>query len=32
MRNEHGVVITLKSTLRGVGLSLGPEGLSIALD
>lgn len=31
MRNEHGVVISLRSDLSGVQLSLGAEGLSIAL-
>ena len=31
MRNEHGVVISLRSDLRGVQLSLGAEGLSVEL-
>jgi hypothetical protein len=32
MRNEHGVVITLRSDVQGAQLTLGPEGLRIALD
>jgi hypothetical protein len=32
MRNENGVVISLKSEMEGVQLSLGPEGLRITLD
>ena len=32
MRNEHGVVITLRSELRGAQLTLGAEGLRIALE
>jgi hypothetical protein len=32
MRNEHGVVITLRSDLQGAQLNLGAEGVSIALD
>lgn len=32
MRNEHGVVINLKSDVEGVVLALGPEGLRITLD
>ncbi len=32
MRNEHGVVITLRSELKGAQLTLGAEGLHIALD
>ena len=32
MRNEHGVVITLRSDVRGAQLKLGPEGLRIVLD
>jgi hypothetical protein len=32
MRNEKGVVITLRSDIEGVQLSLGPEGLTIALE
>ena len=31
MRNEKGVVISVKSSLRGGRLTLGPEGLRIAL-
>lgn len=32
MRNENGVVITLRSDLQGAQLTLGAEGLRIALD
>jgi outer membrane immunogenic protein len=32
MRNEHGVVITLTSSVRGAQLKLGADGLSIALE
>jgi hypothetical protein len=32
MRNEHGVVIQLKSDVEGVQLALGPEGFRITLD
>jgi hypothetical protein len=32
MRNEHGVVITLRSELEGVRLKLGTDGLRIALE
>ena len=32
MRNQHGVVISLRSKLEGAQLQLGPEGFSIALD
>ena len=32
MRNEKGVVITLRSDVRGAQLTLGAEGLRIALD
>lgn len=32
MRNEHGVVIMVRSQSEGVNLKLGAEGLSIALD
>jgi hypothetical protein len=32
MRNEHGVVIQLKSDVEGVALALGPEGFRITLD
>jgi hypothetical protein len=32
MRNEHGVVIDLKSDIEGVALAFGPEGLRITLD
>jgi hypothetical protein len=32
MRNEHGVVITLRAASKGAQLTLGTEGLRIALD
>jgi hypothetical protein len=32
MRNEHGVVISLRSELQGAQLTLGAEGLRIALE
>jgi hypothetical protein len=32
MRNEHGVVIQLKSDVEGVALALGAEGFRITLD
>jgi len=32
MRNEHGVVISLRSEIQGVALSLGAEGIRITLD
>lgn len=32
MRNEHGVVIQLRSDVEGVALALGPEGFRITLD
>jgi len=32
MRNQHGVVISLKSDVEGVQLALGPEGLRVTLD
>jgi hypothetical protein len=32
MRNEHGVVISLRSDVEGVQLSLGAEGVRITLD
>jgi hypothetical protein len=32
MRNEHGVVIELRSDVEGVALALGPEGFRITLD
>lgn len=32
MRNQHGVVIQLQSSIQGAQLKLGAEGLSIALD
>jgi hypothetical protein len=32
MRNEHGVIIRLKSDVEGVALALGPEGFRITLD
>jgi hypothetical protein len=32
MRNEHGVVISLRSEIDGVALSLGAEGIRITLD
>jgi len=32
MRNEHGVVISLRSDLQGAQLTLGAEGLRIALE
>ena len=32
MRNEHGVVIHLRSDVEGVALALGPEGFRITLD
>jgi hypothetical protein len=31
MRNQHGVVINVRSELQGVALELGAEGLSISL-
>ena len=32
MRNEHGVVITVASDVRGAQLTLGPQGLRISLE
>jgi len=32
MRNQHGVVITLRSELLGTQFKLGPEGIRIKLN
>jgi hypothetical protein len=32
MRNEHGAMISLRSQTEGVGVTLGAEGFTVALE